>query len=560
MKETLEAQREALSGVSLDEEAINLMRQQRAFQGAARVVAAVDEMMQTMLDRDDATGDERLDRHERPWRSFPSNSPASATCCGPTSRSSRSRARSAQLLGRAERAVDRQAAQRAQRRPRATPRSCSSCRRRSSSARRTRQPRAGGEPPRRGRLDARRPDRPAPARRRRSRRPTSAPTSRPTSAPAPPRVVESIYNQALSLANQQFEGVYLFGGDRATDAPFVDEARRREVRRLDATCCTNTFDENTDLPFMVDGGRGVRRALDARRRARPTSRRVVSAATRLRRPRRRRRRRRAARVDPAQQRHDHADVDLSRADTIGDVINAINAAGVGGDHRVDRRRTASASSSAAAPADNITVTEVGGGTTAADLGILHAAGAGAGRAGRRRQRAAAVTPLTPLATCAAARASTSPAVDDHQRPSSTATHRPRRRATTRARTCSTRSTARAPASAREINAAGTGIDILNPTQGTQMTIAENGGTTAADLGVRSFDADVAAGRAERRQGRAHGRRRRTSASRDSDGTSFDVDVDRRCTTVQDVIDAINTADARRRASPPASRRPATASS
>jgi flagellar hook-associated protein 1 FlgK len=49
VKETLEAQRESLSGVSLDEEAINLMRQQRAFQGAARVIAAVDEMMQTLL-------------------------------------------------------------------------------------------------------------------------------------------------------------------------------------------------------------------------------------------------------------------------------------------------------------------------------------------------------------------------------------------------------------------------------------------------------------------------------------------------------------------------------
>ncbi len=49
VKETLEAQRESLSGVSLDEEAMNLMRQQRAFQGAARVIAAVDEMMQTLL-------------------------------------------------------------------------------------------------------------------------------------------------------------------------------------------------------------------------------------------------------------------------------------------------------------------------------------------------------------------------------------------------------------------------------------------------------------------------------------------------------------------------------
>ncbi|MGB7159839.1 MAG: flagellar hook-associated protein FlgK [Tepidisphaeraceae bacterium] len=49
VKETLEAQREALSGVSLDEEAINLIRQQRAFQGASRLIAAVDELMQTIL-------------------------------------------------------------------------------------------------------------------------------------------------------------------------------------------------------------------------------------------------------------------------------------------------------------------------------------------------------------------------------------------------------------------------------------------------------------------------------------------------------------------------------
>ena len=49
VKETLLNQREALSGVSLDEEAINLMKQQRAFQGAARLVSVVDEMMQTIL-------------------------------------------------------------------------------------------------------------------------------------------------------------------------------------------------------------------------------------------------------------------------------------------------------------------------------------------------------------------------------------------------------------------------------------------------------------------------------------------------------------------------------
>src|SRR5439155_19727227 len=39
-----------------------------------------------------------------------------------------------------------------------------------------------------------------------------------------------------------------------------------------------------------------------------------------------------------------------------------------------------------------------------------------------------------------------------------------------------------------INATGTGIDVVNPNQGTALTVAENGGTTAADLGGRSFTA------------------------------------------------------------------------
>ena len=47
--DTLQAQRDALSGVSIDEEAINLLKQQRAFQGAAKLITAVDEMMKTLL-------------------------------------------------------------------------------------------------------------------------------------------------------------------------------------------------------------------------------------------------------------------------------------------------------------------------------------------------------------------------------------------------------------------------------------------------------------------------------------------------------------------------------
>ncbi len=49
IRQTLEAQRESLSGVSLDEEAVNLIKQQRAFQGAAKLITTINEMMQTLL-------------------------------------------------------------------------------------------------------------------------------------------------------------------------------------------------------------------------------------------------------------------------------------------------------------------------------------------------------------------------------------------------------------------------------------------------------------------------------------------------------------------------------
>ncbi|HRH46990.1 MAG TPA: flagellar basal body rod C-terminal domain-containing protein, partial [Pyrinomonadaceae bacterium] len=43
------AQRDAVSGVSLDEEAINLLQYQKAFEAAARFIKVADEMTQTIL-------------------------------------------------------------------------------------------------------------------------------------------------------------------------------------------------------------------------------------------------------------------------------------------------------------------------------------------------------------------------------------------------------------------------------------------------------------------------------------------------------------------------------
>lgn len=49
VRESLDAQRAAVSGVSVDEEAINLLQYQRQYQGAARLISIADEMMQTLI-------------------------------------------------------------------------------------------------------------------------------------------------------------------------------------------------------------------------------------------------------------------------------------------------------------------------------------------------------------------------------------------------------------------------------------------------------------------------------------------------------------------------------
>ncbi|MFN7020503.1 MAG: flagellar hook-associated protein FlgK [Phycisphaerales bacterium] len=49
VRESLDAQRAAISGVSIDEESINLLNYQRQYQGAARFISVIDQMTQTLL-------------------------------------------------------------------------------------------------------------------------------------------------------------------------------------------------------------------------------------------------------------------------------------------------------------------------------------------------------------------------------------------------------------------------------------------------------------------------------------------------------------------------------
>ena len=49
VRQSLDAQIQSVSGVSLDEEAINLLMFQRHFQAAARFITVIDEMLETLL-------------------------------------------------------------------------------------------------------------------------------------------------------------------------------------------------------------------------------------------------------------------------------------------------------------------------------------------------------------------------------------------------------------------------------------------------------------------------------------------------------------------------------
>jgi flagellar hook-associated protein 1 len=49
VRASLEAQRDGISGVSIDEESVNLLNYQRMYQASARVISVADELTQTLL-------------------------------------------------------------------------------------------------------------------------------------------------------------------------------------------------------------------------------------------------------------------------------------------------------------------------------------------------------------------------------------------------------------------------------------------------------------------------------------------------------------------------------
>lgn len=346
-------------------------------------------------------------------------------------------------------------------------------------------------------------------------------------------IVDSIYNQMLTMGNRSANGVYLFAGDRSTEAPFEEE--NGGVKWVgSSTVLSNVYDEGTSLDFMVNGAQ-IFGALSSRVEGTANLTPSLSASSRL------------ADLNGAIGKGVRpgiiqvsdgtlsGTVDLSDADTLGDVVDKINAAGIGS-VTASLNAAGNGIDLSAGAGDSLTVTNVGGGSAATDLGILTTTSPGSGVPINGSSVGAVVTGLTPLASLnggagidLSGLTITNGNVD---------TTIDLTGATTVEDLLNRINTSDANVKAR-INASGTGIDILNAVQGSQMRIKENGGTTAADLGVKSFDVTTKLADMNNGNGLTLVEGPELSLT-DSAGVSFGVEFDG-LETVQDLLDAINSA-------------------
>lgn len=343
-------------------------------------------------------------------------------------------------------------------------------------------------------------------------------------------VVDSIYSQIATEANSQYEGTYLFGTDNATTAPYNQSAGGMEFVGS-TTTLTNTFEQGTQLSFQADpttvfGGESA----------------SISAGTTL---------------NPALEANDRisdlagatgqgvtlgsiqigngtatATVDLSHANSIGDVINDINAAGLAG---VTASLTENGIQLTATGGAQISVNEVGGDSTAQDLGILQTNAGAADAPLTGSSVGAKVTNFTLLSDLDGGTGIDPTGFNISN--GTTSVNISMAGLTTVQDLVNAVNTSGMGVRA-QINAAGTGIDLFNATQGSSITVSENGGDTATQLGFRSFSPNTALSSLNNGNGVSQPTGNQFSITT-ADGTVTNIALSG-AQTVQDVINQINT--------------------
>jgi flagellar hook-associated protein 3 FlgL len=230
-------------------------------------------------------------------------------------------------------------------------------------------------------------------------------------------------------------------------------------------------------------------------------------------------------------------VNLSSADTIGDIVALINEAAV----------EAGASFSASLTADGleitpgaleVSITDTSAGAVAAQLGILTNTPTGDVIVGQTlAPRLTRLTPVEDLARGAGVDLENGLVITNGAETVTVDLST----ATTVQDIINAINNAGVNVLAR-INEAGTGIDVFNQVSGTSLTIGENGGTTAADLGIRTLNGATLLDELNFQRGFETKEGEDDLRITAKNGSTVDVNLDG-AVTVADVIDIINTATA-----------------
>jgi flagellar hook-associated protein 3 FlgL len=353
------------------------------------------------------------------------------------------------------------------------------------------------------------------------------------------QVVNSLLTQLTTLANTKYQGQAIFGGAATGSDPFVTSGAGYQYVGASTNQSVLAAD-GTAIDYTVNGGQvfgGQSAQVSSGHNLSP----ALTSTTRL--------------ADLAGARgqgvalgavnltvgSSTVPVDLSHAATAGDVVNLLNNAltAAGSDAVVGT--SGGAFTIAGDSAQTVAIADPSGNTTAADLGLATSVASAATFTGTNTTpKITATTPLSALNNGAGV--DPTGLVISNNGTSATITLSGPPALVTVGDLLNKINAA--PVNVHsQINAAGTGIDLLNPVSGAAMTVGENGGTTASDLGVRSFDTTTklaklngGAGVSTSSQPGPTGQILITK----TDGTSFSVTVDGIKTPSQ-LIAAINAA-------------------